>query len=230
MIEPLDSRHGPPAAWPFPWSHRDWEQTPPAVQTYLLSRPQRLAPLQSQLDRLQERLDKPSQTSHKPPSSEAPFTTPTAQRGQSLGQRGGRPGHPGTGPQLLSPTAGQSLYPEPGACGQGAVLSTVPSPTHQVIALPPIDLPSTPVVFPQGTCAGWGHLRQATWPRTQRTGSGPRLTALVGELSALHRSSRRLGQDLCGSVLPIPSSLGTIQTLMDRTSQALVPPSPAIAA
>lgn len=230
MIEPLNSRHGPPAEWPFPFRHRDWEQTPPAVQTYLLSLHQRLDQLHSQLDRLQERLDKTSQTSHKPPSSDSPFQTPKAKRGKSLGKRGGRPGHPGTGPQLLSPTEGQSMYPEPWACGQGAVISTVPSHTHQVIELPPIDMHITHVVFHQGTCAGCGHLRKATLPSPQSTGYGPRLTALVGELSAMHRRSRRLVQDFCGSVLQIPISLGTIQTLIDRTSQAIVPHSHAIAA
>ena len=81
----------------------------------------------------------------------------------------------------------------------------------------------------QGRCSGCGRLRGARLPKAQQTGYGPRLTALIGELSALHRISRRGVQDFCRSVLGVPISLGAIQRLIDRTSLAIVPHDAAIA-
>ena len=40
---------------PEPLSQTDWQQTPPAVQTYLLNLHQRLAQLQQQIEQLQKR-------------------------------------------------------------------------------------------------------------------------------------------------------------------------------
>jgi transposase len=45
----------------------------------------------------------------------------------------------------------------------------------------------------------------------------------------MHRTSRRRVQAFCHSVLHIPLSLGAIQKIIDRTSQALVPHYEAIA-
>jgi hypothetical protein len=55
------------------------------------------------------------------------------------------------------------------------------------------------------------------------------LTALIGALAGVHGTSRRLIQDYCQSVLPIPMSLGGMQTVLDRVSQAIAPHSDAIA-
>jgi transposase len=49
------------------------------------------------------------------------------------------------------------------------------------------------------------------------------LTALIGELGGLHRTSRRLVQDFCHSLLHLPISSGAIQKVIDWASQALVP-------
>jgi hypothetical protein len=49
------------------------------------------------------------------------------------------------------------------------------------------------------------------------------LSALIGELSGMHGTSRRLIQDFCHSVLHIPMSLGVVQKIVDRVSESLVP-------
>jgi transposase len=46
----------------------------------------------------------------------------------------------------------------------------------------------------------------------------------------MHRNSRRLVQDFCHSVLHRPRSLGAIQKVIERVSQAIVPHYEAIAA
>jgi transposase len=90
-------------SWSFPFSQTDWDQTPSAVQTHLLSLQAQLHDLQqqhhqlhNQVDLLQGRLDQTSKTSSKPPSSDSPFKKP--KRHGSSGKRGGRKGHPGSGP------------------------------------------------------------------------------------------------------------------------------------
>ena len=65
-------------------------------------------------------------------------------------------------------------------------------------------------VLHQGRCTGCGKPLRARLPKAQQTGYGPRLTALIGELSAMHRISRRGVQELCRSVLGVPISLGSV--------------------
>jgi len=75
-------------------------------------------------------------------------------------------------------------------------------------------------------CGAW---LKAAIPSEHPPGSGPRLTALIGELGGRHRNARRLVQDFCHSVLHLPRSLGAIHKVIDRVSQALVPHDEAMA-
>ena len=213
--------------WPFPFSPADWENTPPAVQAYLLSLHQRLDQLQQQIDQLQGRLAKTSQTSSKPPSSDSPFKK--GPRRTSSGKRGGTPGHPGAGPKLLEPTEVHVILPPACPCGHAALLETTPYHTHQVLELPPIEMQVTHFILHQITCAGCGQTLKAQAPSPYTTGYGPRLTALIGEMAGMQGTSRRLMQDFCHSVLALPISLGAIQKLIDRTAHAIVPHYEAIA-
>ena len=225
---------------PEPLSQTDWQHTPPTVQAYLFTLHQRLAQLQEQIDQLQKRLQRTSKASDKPPASDSPFQRPVSKPDKPAGKRGARTGHPGSGPRLLRPTERRAIYPGPCTCGQGVpgqTVSTAPYHTHQslprtrsgVMALPPIKLHVTHWVLHQGRCSGCGRLRGARLPKAQQTGYGPRLTALIGELSAMHRISRRGVQDLCRSLLGVPISLGAIQRLIDRTSLVIVSHDAAIA-
>ena len=127
----------------FPFSHMEWAITPPTVQSHLLGLQQRVYQLQQQVDTLQGRVEKTSQTSSKPPSSDSPFEKPKDKRRTSSGTRGGRKGHPGTGPTLLTPNEVQRIAPGPCACGHGELVSLSPYHTHQVIELPPIKMDIT---------------------------------------------------------------------------------------
>jgi hypothetical protein len=68
----------------------------------------------------------------------------------------------------------------------------------------------------QARCVGCGVVLKADIPSAHATGYGPRLTALIGELGGMHRTSRRRVQAFCHSVLHIPLSLGAIQKIIDR--------------
>lgn len=223
-----------PTAWPFPFSEEDWHQTPSSVQKYVveLQRPlndlkQQVDQLQKQVDMLQGRMNKTSQTSSKPPSSDSPFKKPT--RRKSSGKRGAKKGHRGSGPTLLEPTEVQHLYPAPCACGHGAFGTPALYHTHQRIELPPIDMQITHFLLHQARCVGCGRIIKAEVPSPYATGYGPRLSGLIGELSGMHGTSRRLLQDFCHSVLHMPISLGAIQKVVDRVSCAISPHYEAIA-
>jgi transposase len=215
--------------WALPFSPTEWELTPPAVQTHLQGLQQRVRQLEKQVETLQGRVEKTSQTSSKPPSSDSPYHKPKRKRRKSGGKRGARKGHLGTGPALLTPTEVQLLEPAPCVCGHGEVVSLTPYYTHQVIELPPIAMEVTHFVLHQGHCAGCGKVLKAQVPSEHQAGYGPRVTALIGELAGMHRTSWRLIQDFCQSVLHIPISLGAVQKVIDRASQALVPHYEAIA-
>ena len=222
--------------WALPVCQLEWARTPPAVQDYIKSQNQQIHELKNQLDQLQQQietlqgqLEKTSQTSHKPPSSDSPFTKPKHQRRKSSGKRGGQKGHCGKGPTLLSPTEVHLLEPGPCPCGHGNLVAVTPYYTHQVIELPAIEMDITHFVLHQGTCTHCGKTLKAQVPSAHRAGYGPRLTALIGELAGMHRTSWRLVQDFCHSVLNLPLSLGAVQKIIQRTSHAIVPHYEAIA-
>jgi transposase len=207
MIQPPSSQtHTDSILWALPFCPMDWELTPPAVQEYIHSLHQQITQLQAQVDTLQDRVGKTSQTSSKPPSSDSPFDKPKRTRCPSSGKRGGRPGHPGTGPTLLRPTEVHLIMPGPCACGHDALVALAPYYTHQVVELPPMEMDIQHFILQPGTCGGCGRTLKAQRPSEHQAGYGPRLTALMGELAGMHRSSRRLIQDFCHAVLHLPMS------------------------
>ena len=129
--------------WALPCSPMEWALTPPAVQAHVPHLQQRVHQLEQQVETLQGRVERTSQTSSKPPSSDSPFHKPPRQPRRSGGPRGARPGHPGHGPTLLSPTEVRLIEPAPCACGHGELVSLTPYDTHQVIELPPIAMDIT---------------------------------------------------------------------------------------
>jgi len=207
----------------------DWELTPPAVQDDIQSLHQQIKQLQTQVETLQGRVEKTSPTSSKPPASDSPFDKPKRKQRQSSGKRGGQKGHSGKGPTLLSPTEVHLMTPGPCACGHGELVSLAPSYPHQGVELPPIEMDIQHFILQQGTCGGGGRTLTAQGPREHQTGYGPRLTARIGELAGMHRTSRRLIHDFCPSGLHIPRSLGAVQKIIDRVSHAIVPHDEAMA-
>jgi transposase len=67
-------------------------------------------------------------------------------------------------------------------------------------------------------------------PSEATAGQGPRLTALIGELSGSQRGSRSSVQEFCQSVLRVHLSRGAIQRAVDRVSDAIAPVYETIAA
>jgi transposase len=216
--------------WPFPFTPQDWEQTPPAVQAYLRTVRNELGQLQDRVETLEARLRQNSTTSHRPPSSDNPYKKPRQHTAATTPRKaGGKPGHLGHRQVLLPPTTVQELRPERCACGNTTFALTTPYHTHQVIELPPIALEVTHWVLHQGWCQACGRWSQAHVPAAHATGYGPRFSALMGELAGTYGNGRRMVQTFCASVLQVPISLGAIQKVLNRVTQAIAPHYVAIA-
>jgi transposase len=191
----------------LPLDATSWEQTPLVVRQVVV---QLLALLQQQTARiatLEARLSQTSRNSDRPPSSDPPFVTKPSSS-TTTGTPGAKPGHPGYRQALLAPTEIIEVTPEPCACGQREFSATTPYYTHQVIELPEIRMAVTHIVLHEAQCPGCGRLHKAGLPAEHRYGYGPRLTALIGELSGGQRDSRTAVQEFCASVLGIPISRG----------------------
>lgn len=95
--------------------------------------------------------------------------------------------------------------------------------THQHIELPEIEMDVTHSVLNQCQCEKCGKTVKAQLPRENQPGYGPRLSALIAELSGIEGSSRFTVQSFCQSVLGFSISTGAIQNVIDRASTALKP-------
>jgi transposase len=205
-----------------------WEQTPPVVRQLVAHL---LAVVQQQKARiaaLEARVSQTSRNSDRPPSSDPPFVQQPSPM-TTKGTPGAKPGHPGHRQALLVPTETLAVKPETCGCGQREFPDSAPYYTHQVIELPEIQLQVKHVVLHEGRCPQCGRRIKAPLPEEYRYGYGPRLTALIGELSGGQRDSRTAVQEFCTSVLRLPISRGTIQRVVDRVSDAITPHHEAIA-
>jgi transposase len=184
---------------------------------------QLLAVIQQQAVRiaqLEARVSQTSRNSDRPPSSDPPFVKHPSSS-TTKGTPGAKSGHPGHHQVLLTPTEVIEVKPEPCACGQREFPATTPYHTHQVIELPEIQMAVKHLVVHETRCPRCGRVLKAELPAEYRYGYGPRLTALIGELSGSQRDSRSAVQEFCASVLGVPISRGAIQRCVDRVSEAL---------
>ncbi len=75
----------------------------------------------------------------------------------------------------------------------------------------------------RGNCPCCGKLNKALVPKEDRTGFGPRFSAMIAEMAGTQADSRRIVQNFCASVLGVHISLGAIQKIIDRVSAAINP-------
>jgi transposase len=212
-----------------------WNQTPLVVQQLVMhlltvtrQQAERIKTLEARLAALEARGQRNSRNSDRPPSSDPPWVKPKTPGGPK-GTPGARPGHPGHRQALLEPTEVIEVKPSACVCGQRVCLDMCPFYTHQVIELPEINMIVRHFVLHEACCPQCGRVIKAHVPPEACAGYGPRLTALIGELSGSQRSSRSAVQEFCQSVLGVAISQGAIQRAVDRVSEALAPHYEAIA-
>jgi transposase len=213
-----------------------WERTPLVMQHLVgqllaISQQQaeQLQALEARIADLEARLQQRSHNCDRPPSSDPPYEKRPARAGPQ-GKPGAKPGHRGHQQGLLAPTEVIEVKPPACACGQTACLDSSPYYTHQVLELPEIQMIVRHFVLYEAYCPQCGKVTKAHVPPAAAAGQGPRLTALIGELSGSQRDSRSAVQEFCASVLGVRISRGAIQRAVDRVSEAIHPHYEAIAA
>ena len=86
----------------LPFSAEEWEQTPPAVQEFVLALIAHVQALEAEIAALRERLNRNSCNSSRPPSSDGPdVPRKSSRRAKSGRKRGAQPGHKGTTRKLV---------------------------------------------------------------------------------------------------------------------------------
>jgi transposase len=210
MPEPIENQ------WPYPFPKEDWDLVPASIKAYILF-------LEKRLTQLEERINRNSSNSSQPPSADNPYVKRPSSSKKSHGKPGGKPGHKGSRQQLLEPNEVKLLHPDQCSCGNREFLNPKKYYTHQHMELPEIAMNVTHFELFKGKCSCCGKINIPSIPREFRTGYGPRLTAFIAELAGGQGDSRTMVQNLCASVFNFSISLGAIQKVLDRTSEALLP-------
>jgi transposase len=183
--------------------------------------------LEGKINQLEARLRQNSSNSHRPPSSNPPWSKPTggaAPKGSR--RRGGQPGHKRSDRKLLPPDEVQCCKPE--ACENcGAELfgeDRTPQ-RHQVTEIPPARATIREYRLHRLKCRGCGHLTRANLPAGVPRGAfGPRLQAMIGLLSGAYRISRRNVQQLMRDAFGVQLSLGAISKIEGKLAEVLREP------
>jgi len=216
-----------------PISELHWHMTPEPVREYIRYLEAALSKLQQQFEQVEKRVEKlevsnqkNSKNSSKPPASDNPYNKPKRkQKTKSKRKKGGQKGHPGRSQQLLDPTRVYNLLPDKCQCGCSDFKNVrmIPFYTHQHVELPQIQMDIGHYVLHKCTCPDCAQTAKAVLPQGEKTGYGPRMCAFIAELSGIKAMSRKDVSGFCESVLGISIATGTIQKIIDRTSEAIAP-------
>ncbi len=179
-------------------------------------------------------LQRNSQESSKPPSSDNPKGRNREDENHSKSKRkpGGQPGHKGTYRQLIPLDEVDEVIPVyPKTCGccnknlpKGKKANVVKEPYRwQVTEIPPIKPEVTEYQCFTVKC-DCGHINKAQLPEeVAKSNFGPRLTAIIAYLAAVCHLSRRGTEGFCQTLLGIDICLGSVQKLLEEMSEAMEP-------
>jgi transposase len=190
-----------------------------------------VAELREQVRALQARLDQNSSNSHKPPSSDPPWTARSSPRRPTGKRPGGQQGHRGHHRRRL-PADRVDHYVDhlPRQCRhcrarlpQEAAPGDPPPAWHQVAELPPaVAAVVTEHRAHARTCARCGRLTRASIPPDVRAHAfGPRLAAVMSYLAGRCHDGRRTVREIVEDLFGVPLSLGSVANYEARTAAAL---------
>ncbi len=199
----------------------DWDKTPARVKKLVEEMAQQIEQQSKKLtevltvqEQLLEKINRTSENSSSPPSSDPPGFGKKPVKQKSSKKRGGQPGHKGNSRDLYPiEECSEVIDHHPEDCTNcGATLTGVDANPyrHQIVEIPPIN----PIVVEhrlhQVTCTGCGTKTRATLPEdVNPSGYGVRVVALVALLSGVYRNSQRMVQSAMLEVFGISISLGT---------------------
>ena len=213
----------------LPISPEDWEKTPASVQAVIVMLWRDNQTLKTQVEKLQERVNKNSQNSSKPPSSDPPQTPRYPKPEPSGEKKGGRKGHHGHGRKLKGPEEVsrivKSLPTECKGCGALLLGEDQKPERHQVSELPKIVAEIVEYQRHTLTCSVCGAHNQGEWPKEMPSGSfGERLQGLIGYLGGRFGVSQRDMEEMLETIFQLEIGLGSISAQQQRLSQALKQP------
>ena len=136
----------------------DWQKTPASIRALVILLLKRIAELEAKLAAR-------SDTSHRPPSTDGPFTK---RKRQKKRKAGGKKGHQGFRQAMLAPTDTVDLEPERCSCGNTEFPETEPYHTHQRIELPEIPMEVIHSVLHQVAVPGMGSSSKRTSPGSRK--------------------------------------------------------------
>jgi transposase len=191
----------------------------------------RIAVLEAQVKELLIQIQRNSSNSSTPPSAN-PLDAPKPVRKPPTGRKpGGQTGHRGHHRVRLPANRVHVIVDYfPSVCtGCRSPLPLGPGPDdpepgwHQVAELPKLAAVVTEHQAHARTCPGCGKLNHATIPAKVRAHViGPRLAAMMSYLSGRFHLSKRSVRELVEAAFEVPVSLGTVATLEQQTSVALI--------
>jgi hypothetical protein len=182
-------------------------------------------------------LEKNSTNSSKPPSSDSPQDRkpkPDVENGDNRKERkpGGQPGHKGSHRQLTPVEEVDNLihwYPEQcDNCGkalpqEGSANEAGEPFRWQVSEIEPIKPFITEHQAHSSVCdCGW-ETSATLPPEVLKSNFGPRLASIIAYLAAVLHVSRRGTREFCETLLGANIALGSVQNLLEDTSEALGP-------
>jgi len=190
----------------------------------------RVCELEAENRELKARLGVDSSNSSKPPSTNPPWVKPPSKKKPSGKKAGGQPGHAGKARTHAPPeSVDHRIAVRPRSCAKcNAALDdrakSCPGWVHQVVEIPPIQVVTTNYEMESCQCRNCGEWTKATLPHGVPAGvAGPNLSALVAYFTGRMRISRRYLQGFLGAI-GVHLSLGTIQSILEGTSEALAAP------
>ena len=192
----------------------------------------RVAQQDERIAQLERRIGRSSRNSSQPPSSDPPSEPPRRGKDRSGRKQGAQPGHEGKGRPLLPAWAVDEVVEHwPGECECGHVFGetervAVGQPArHQVEELPVMAVTVTEHRCQRERCPGCAATVTAVLPAAIASSAfGPRLQAAIVTLSVRNRISRRDVVELCEQLFSSRISIGTIDAILTRASDALAEP------
>lgn len=190
----------------------------------------RLSECEAENRELKARLGVNPGNSSKPPSTNPPWVKPPPKKNPSGKKPGGQPGHVGKARTQAPPESVQHRIPvRPTICKKcNAAITELaksrPGWVHQVVEVPPIQVVTTNYEMESCQCETCGEWTKAQLPPGVPVEvAGPNLQALVAYITGQMRVSRRYLKGFLEAI-GINLSVGTIQAILEGTSEALAEP------
>jgi len=213
-----------------PFSEKEWAQTPPAIQEFVLTLIAHVQELETELTALRERVNRNSRNSSQPPSSDGSDAPPKPRKqAKSNRKQGGQPGHKGTTRKLVPIEQVQDSYDiQPEACrrcGHALEGQDLEPYRHQVTEIPPVVAEIVEYRLHALSCPQCGTETCAELPPGVPPGAfGPRMQAMVSLLSGRYRLSKRDTAEVMADFFQVGISTGSVCALEQRSSEAISGP------